>query len=508
METKPYRLQAPEDIAKEYGGNKQRIAEAMQMGLVDPTAGVLAGMFIDRMRSAQVAEMAPQPTVAQQVMGGAPQAPVPPSSGGLGMTQPAQPSMAPDMAPPMEAPMPEEAPMGMAAGGLYEAPYMKSGGLSELPIPDTMFDEDRNGGYASGGIIAFAGGTPGAYGQFIEETALSVLPGLQITSAKRDPARNAQVGGVKGSYHLTGDARDFRPPPGMTQSELLTKLKSVFGDQYDVIPSKGSSVHVEPGPKAGARATIPQRKTDTAQGVTSSLGDIYDVISQRFAPSEEEQQATEALRARAKELASDEYQNKERKDSLWETLATIGFNMASSKSPRLLQAVGEAASAALPGARADKKERKQLKDRALNLMVELGAKDRKDAMDKFRMATDVLQTTIAQEQFGAKMALSERELALATRKLEAELKALANKPEDINDRVTRYMLEYAPGTPQHEAAKRVYEARRQASPQTGLTAQQVVARGREGAGGFAEGQTAKDTQGRTIVFQGGQWVYP
>jgi hypothetical protein len=70
METKPYRLQAPEDIAKEYGGNKQRIAEAMQMGLVDPTAGVLAGMFIDRMRSAQVAEMAPQPTVAQQVMGG------------------------------------------------------------------------------------------------------------------------------------------------------------------------------------------------------------------------------------------------------------------------------------------------------------------------------------------------------------------------------------------------------------------------------------------------------
>lgn len=153
METKPYSLQSPEAIAKEYAGNKQKIAQAMQMGIVDPTAGVLAGMFIDRMRSAQVQEMAPQPTVAQQVMGGAPQAPVPPSSGGLGMTQPAQPPMAPQggvgMAPP---------PQGMAAGGLYEAPYMKDGGLSEIPLPDTMFDENRDGSYADGGIVAFATG--------------------------------------------------------------------------------------------------------------------------------------------------------------------------------------------------------------------------------------------------------------------------------------------------------------------------------------------------------------
>lgn len=155
METKPYSLQSPEAIAKEYAGNKQKIAQAMQMGVVDPTAGVLAGMFIDRMRSAQMQEMAPQPTVAQQVMGGAPQAPVSPSTGGLGMTQPAQPPMAPGMA----APPPEmQAMPGMAAGGLYEAPYMKDGGLSEIPLPDTMFDENRDGSYAHGGIVAFATG--------------------------------------------------------------------------------------------------------------------------------------------------------------------------------------------------------------------------------------------------------------------------------------------------------------------------------------------------------------
>ena len=169
METKPYNLQSPEAIAKEYAGNKQKIAQAMQMGIVDPTAGVLAGMFIDRMRSAQAQEMAPKPTVAQQVMGGAPQAMTPPSSGGLGMMQPAQPPMAPQggMAPPPA--MPQGEMPGMAAGGLYEAPYMKAGGLSEIPLPDTMFDENRDGSYAGGGIVAFAKGDE------VEETEETVV---------------------------------------------------------------------------------------------------------------------------------------------------------------------------------------------------------------------------------------------------------------------------------------------------------------------------------------------
>ena len=163
METKPYRIQSPEDIAKDYGGNKQKIAQAMQMGVVDPTAGVLAGMFIDRMRSAQVQEMAPQPSVAQQVMGGVPQAPgaVPP--GGLGMTPPAPPPMAPGMAPPMGAPpmgAPPAPPMGdmpMGAPPMGDMPMgMADGGLAMLPIPETMFDEPMNGGYADGGIVSFA----------------------------------------------------------------------------------------------------------------------------------------------------------------------------------------------------------------------------------------------------------------------------------------------------------------------------------------------------------------
>lgn len=124
METKPYSLQAPEQVAKDYGGDKQKIAQAIQMGLVDPTAGTLAGMFIDRMRSAAQTEMAPQQTVAQQVFSppmGVPQ--------GLGAT-------------------PQAAQMGMAPP--------QGAGLDALPVPDEMFEP----GYAGGGLVAFQTGGP------------------------------------------------------------------------------------------------------------------------------------------------------------------------------------------------------------------------------------------------------------------------------------------------------------------------------------------------------------
>jgi hypothetical protein len=148
METKPFSLQSPEKIAAEYGGNKQKIASATQLGLVDPTAALLAGMFIDRMRSAQVQEQNPQQTVAQQVF--APPAPPAPPQGMPPQGMPPQ-GMPPQGMPPQGAPpqgMPQEAPPAM----------MADGGLASLPVPDSMFDEPSNGSYANGGIVAFDDG--------------------------------------------------------------------------------------------------------------------------------------------------------------------------------------------------------------------------------------------------------------------------------------------------------------------------------------------------------------
>lgn len=124
---KPFSLQAPEQIAKEYGGDKQKIMQAAQMGVVDPTAAVMAGMFIDRIRTAQTAEQGATPTVAQEVF--APPAP-PPMQGAPGMG-------APPMVPPQMAP--------------------QAGGLEALPVPDAMFPEGEVG-MAGGGMVSFAAG--------------------------------------------------------------------------------------------------------------------------------------------------------------------------------------------------------------------------------------------------------------------------------------------------------------------------------------------------------------
>ena len=248
MDTKPFSLQAPESIAKEYGGNKQKIAQAATMGLVDPTAAVLAGMFIDRMRSAQMTEQGPPQTVAQQVFQPPVQPmPAPPMGGAPGMAPPPQMPGAPGMAPPPQMP---------------GAPGMAEGGLAALPVPDDMFEETDD--YASGGIVAFA--EAGAVNA--PPAAPRMFYGLNVD----DPLANAG---------------------------LYDRLRGPTNDQYI---------------------------------------------------REMEQ---EYIRERAPEA-----RKKRRSQDMWEALAQMGFNMAASKAPTLLQAAGEAGSATLPKLQESARERK------------------------------------------------------------------------------------------------------------------------------------------------------
>lgn len=108
-------LMAPSKVAKKYGGDKRKIAEAARMGRIDPTVAVMAGMFIDRMRGAAAKEQQPQTTVAQDVM----------------------------------------APAGVAAAAA--SPVDR--GLTALPAADQLYSEDS---FAGGGIIAFQGGGLGS----------------------------------------------------------------------------------------------------------------------------------------------------------------------------------------------------------------------------------------------------------------------------------------------------------------------------------------------------------
>lgn len=350
METKPFTIQSPEQIAKDYGGNKQKIAEAMQMGILDPTAGTLAGMFIDRMRSAAQAEGAPQQTVAEQVF-----SPAAPPMGapagapaGLGATPEAAAMPPMGEAPPMGAPPPQEMPPqemappqempAMADGGMVSS--YAGGGLSDLPVPDAMFDEPGNGSYAGGGMVAFAPG--GSTGDLIERTALSMFPDLQITGRARTEARNIEVGGVPDSFHRIDAARDVRVPPGMTKSEFISQLKGTFGADYDILPSKGNSVHIEPGPALGRKVRGGKELASAAQadntlyGLPTNLrGNIDLAKSMMPAQSEEDIEYSKELT----EKLSPENRKRGKKDAFFAGLGDLSERIANSKDKSTLGSV-------------------------------------------------------------------------------------------------------------------------------------------------------------------------
>ena len=148
-------LQASEEIAKKYGGNKQKIAQAVQSGLLNATEAVLAGMFIDRIRAAAETEKVETDTIAQQVLSPTPEA-VP------GMLAR---SAMPQGMPPQGMPQPQmtaQMPRGM--GGTPQAAQMQAmqqqmaprpsvAGMNQIPVNPNMVANA-----ASGGLVAFAGG--------------------------------------------------------------------------------------------------------------------------------------------------------------------------------------------------------------------------------------------------------------------------------------------------------------------------------------------------------------
>lgn len=377
---KPFSIQSPENIAKEYAGNKQMIAQAMQMGVVDPTAGVLAGMFIDRMRSAQMQEQAPQTSVAQQVMGGAPPVPAPPlPAGGLGSTAPAgAPPVTPEMGMPpemgMAPPMPEGAPMGMAEGG-----------LAMLPVPDTMFDEPTNGGfndgYAGGGIVAFSDGGMADLYDRVE----------QVESGGRQSAVSPK--GARGVMQLMpGTMRDpgfgVRPMQADTEEEnrrvgreYLDAMYSRYGDETAALAAYNwGPGNVDKWLKSGADPKkLPKETRDYIGKVTGDKGassgaprrtsnDIPDILAgaERFRESLTQNitpktQRREEMIAELEGAVDPETRAADRKARRYEALAQFGFQLAQTPGS-LLQAAGAAASQVLPTLRkGDEEARKQLR---------------------------------------------------------------------------------------------------------------------------------------------------
>ena len=437
-------------VAEAYGGDTRKIAEAAATGALGPDGPILAAAaaeFINRMRAGGLQEQVPQTTVAQQLLGGLP--PVPPQvqamapQGGAPVGLGAIPPQGGDVMPEMPAPemaVPEEAPMGMAMGG-----------IAGLPVPDDMFDEPTNGGYddgyAGGGLVAFAGGGPARRSMTDEEYlayimkkesrgrdyrkdgtplisprgakyAMQVLdstarnPGFGITPARNDsPEEYNRVGreyalALRKQFGDEGGAAAYNMGPGAYQAFKAGK-RGMPAETRNYIAGLGGAT--------GARdAAIPERNVETAQGRFGSLLDQMSVVNELYGGLPEDKGRKEAIEYYEKQR-SPEQREKARKDDMWATLAQIGASMAGTSSPNFLQAVGQAIGAALPGAEASRKERKAAEREAVTALSELYGMDRKEAKEKMRMALDLRNIEMGAEekqterQFRSSEAATERD---------------------------------------------------------------------------------------------------
>lgn len=395
MDTKPYSIQSPKDIAMEYGGNKRKIAQAAQLGLIDPTSAVLAGMFIDRMRGAEAQEQAPQASVAQQVLAPQPQA-VP--SAGLGATPEAQVLAsaypAPGAPPPIRTPeVAQPSPEMMAA----------EGGLMALPVPDDMYD------YAGGGIIAFSTGSdkpiqgegvvaerererlrraiqeraatitdPTARAKFLNDAAkmstdeqkvalgeieLNAAPAGVVTGQKLDvsPAMNIKESEGEGFGSVTRtnvgegvvnaqNASTATPPVSSDRSRGVVNAPPVA----PAVTDKGPRVNT-----AEVAAAADPKKVDAVQLVAEDpnaknaliKGGIpgletyveqYKTLLGQIPKGEGERAYEQYLKDLPGKLDA------RKKEDLWTAVSQFGFNLAGSQSPYFLQAAGQAGAQTMP----------------------------------------------------------------------------------------------------------------------------------------------------------------
>ena len=114
---------------------------------------------------------------------------------------------------------------------------------------ETVAVVDRNGGAAPAGAPS---------GQSIAAAVQSLVPGVTVTSGRRTPERNAAVGGAANSYHLSGQAMDLTPPPGMNMAQLEQRLRA-SGLQFAELINEGDHIHVawsgDGAPPSGAGGT-------------------------------------------------------------------------------------------------------------------------------------------------------------------------------------------------------------------------------------------------------------
>jgi len=261
MESKPYSLQSPEAIARDYGGDKRKIASAVQNGLVDPTAALMAGMFIDRMRSAQSMEGAPTQTLAQQTF--APPAPPPmPGAGGLDAINPRP---APQLAAAINPQPPQAPPPGMAGGGL-------------MMLNNPAFNEDS---FAGGGVVAFADGGSSSSRR---KRLMAIVSDPAASSEERMAAR-AELN------KMEGKAEGAKPGKGLADALAYTyegpRGSELAGQMMDAIPKGDPEVFRANMAGMGERIPSFEERTSPRKEPMVNFDKLPGYVQEKWVPSDE-----------------------------------------------------------------------------------------------------------------------------------------------------------------------------------------------------------------------------
>jgi hypothetical protein len=270
-------LLSAEKVANKYGGDKRKSGEAAQMGLINPTVAVMAGMFIDRMRNAAIKEQQSDTTVAQDVMAPATQ------MAGLGATPQAQ--TAPQMAPQTNT--------QMAAAPSGTVPLAK-GGLSSLPVDEGMFPDE----YAGGGIVAFAG----LDGSFVQDDDMETRR-LRETLRRKYAGIASPLGAFASvpASEIVGFQENRR-----TIQNLLGALPSLDKEQLQYMLANTPDITKV----SSASPAVTNRNIDLSRDFKDTdTGVDLPQVKQPTAPavSASKSKATEKAAAPAKEEASEDF---------------------------------------------------------------------------------------------------------------------------------------------------------------------------------------------------------
>ena len=347
-----------EELATKY--TKPQLQRMAQMGQIDPTMAVMAGMMIDRIVQANIKP--PTTTVAQDIM--------------------QQPAVGMAALPAAQQPAPQPAQMGAPAAAPMTAPQpaMAEGGIASLPVPDSLYEDS----YAGGGVIAFAAGS---------KEPVSTPPDYRLLSQLNDDERDIYYrtgklptriqfpqGTPLGGRSLKDvpvweDVNLGGTTPGMTSTDmLLGRYPTAAAPAVSPASTPATPPAAAAAPAANVAATtptapatppVPPRSTVIPEAAKELTPEEFAKQQAAFGINDEWKGKVEALIEKMGASAGDREQAKNM------ALLQAGLGIMGGQSPHALQNIGEGAKAAVAQYSKDVKDIRTAERDADKLRIEV-----------------------------------------------------------------------------------------------------------------------------------------